>query len=130
MSKAEAEAWCGPTRELDSSHLRELLHQTKPEPPRPVPVDEDAWFCKTNEVPASTKELTGPVVVARATPEPLLIPMPASMDPLPGSRLFGRRTGSRKPVYPVYQANGSVRIAIGIAVIAMIAIAVLMTLAV
>jgi hypothetical protein len=102
MSKADADAWCGPTRELESAKLLELIHETKrkpePEPPKP---------------------------------EPILLPMPAAIDPLPGQRLFGRRSRTRKPIYPVYRDGlGGVRIAIGIAVLAAIAIGVLMTIAV
>jgi len=96
MSKAEPDAWCGPTRELESAKLLELIHETK--------------------LPKL---------------EPILVPMPAAIDPLPGQRLFGRRSSSRKPVYPVYRDGlGGVRIAIGIALLAAIAIAVLMTIAV
>ncbi len=65
MAKADVDAWCGPTRVLESAQLAELVHQTKP--------------------------------------------APAAM-------------------YPVYRHDpGAVRIAIGIAVLAMIAIGVLMT---
>ena len=102
MSKlADADAWCGPTRELDGEKLTELIDEMKRKA-EPAP-----------------------------KPAPILVPMPAAIDPLPGQRQFGRRTGSRKPVYPVYRDGlGGVRIAIGIALLAAIAIAVLMTIAV
>jgi len=134
MSK-DGEVWCGPTREFESSQLVKLLHKTrrseeleaiKPEKPE---VFADATPAKpvvtSKPAPVSATPPPPPKQVAKPSPTPILVPMSPSIDPLPSTRVFGRRTGRNVAVYPVYKDSyGPLRIVIGVGLLlAVIAIA-------